>query len=61
MKTYCREFTNPATRVSKLYIKECFKFIGHDGMVVGFTTMYAIIAYHAVSSILDQCEVYNIM
>jgi hypothetical protein len=34
---------------------------GHDRMVVGFTTTYAISAYTAdiVSSILDQDEVYN--
>ena len=34
---------------------------GHDRMVVGFTTTYAIGAYTTdiVSSILDQDEVYN--
>ena len=37
---------------------------GNDCMVVGFTTTYAISAYHltdVVSSNLDQGEVYNIM
>ena len=37
---------------------------GSNRMVVGFTTTYAISAYHCtdvVSSNLDQGEVYNIM
>ena len=37
---------------------------GHDRMVVGFTTTYAISAYHTtdvVSSNLDHGEVCNIM
>jgi hypothetical protein len=36
---------------------------GHDRMIVGFTSTYAITVYHTdvVSSNLDQGEVYNIM
>jgi len=34
---------------------------GRDRMVVGFTTTYAISAYHHWCSNLDQGKMYNIM
>jgi hypothetical protein len=43
------------------YSKWCRGRHGRDHMVVGFTTTYAISAYHHWCCEFDQGEVYNIM